>query len=172
KAYASLSTSGEWVEPARHVTYTSVSAPAPQREISNPLANQNGRRAYSRALIDPSVTGDGWYTRNENPPANKNGRGVYSAPSNEPDLTGDGWYTRNDKTPPATYSAPQTAAQHSSAPSHTSTTATPTNSHGPDPAGDRATTSQTANSNRYSSGLEIPATHTKQTPAPHPNRYK
>ncbi|MGH9709270.1 MAG: hypothetical protein ACRD37_01830 [Candidatus Acidiferrales bacterium] len=242
KAYASLTASGEWVEPARRVIYTSVSAPAPQREIANPLANQNGRRAYSHALIDPSVTGDGWYTRNErnsNPLANRSSHGIYSAPSDEPDLTGDGWYTRNEKSPashsatqtthpaysngsPAPYSAPsaanyrnsqpaspnathvtssvpgansaaiasattaptasasaptkaaapQTTTHASPSPAQTTTTATPTNPKSTSPNNGGKITSQTPNSNRYTSGLKIPATHTKQSPAPHPNRYK
>ncbi|HEV2617395.1 MAG TPA: hypothetical protein VGU63_12390 [Candidatus Acidoferrales bacterium] len=253
KAYASLTTSGEWVEPARRVIYTSISAPAPQREIANPLANQNGRRASSHALIDPSVTGDGWYTRNErnsSPPANpfdnKNGRTVYSAASNEPDLTGDGWYTRNEKSP--TYSVPQksylvnsdnsqssnlppvaanhpnpqpappspTAAHistssasassqtagasapnsrtaispaanasvpapagrasqtttHTPAPAHTTTTVAPTNPKSANSTVVRANGARTPNSSRYAPGLEIAATHTKQSPAHHSNRHK
>ncbi|MGH9728259.1 MAG: hypothetical protein ACRD4V_06670 [Candidatus Acidiferrales bacterium] len=255
KAYASLTSSGEWVEPARRVIYTSVSAPAPQREISNPLANQNGRRA-SHALIDPSVTGDGWYTRNErnsNPPANpcnKNGRSVYSAASDEPDLTGDGWYTRNERNSPPTYSepqktyavysdgsqapplppvaancpnpqpappsptaahistsstpvsssqtagtsapnshtassptanasapapagrAPQTTTHTPPAPAHTTTTVAPTNPKSANSTSVRANAAKPANSSRYSPGLKIPATRTKQSPAPHPNRHK
>src|SRR4029077_2020608 len=48
KAYASLTTSGEWVEPARRVIYTSVSSPA--REATNPsprpVANKNAASVY------------------------------------------------------------------------------------------------------------------------------
>ena len=71
KAYASLTTSGEWVEPARRVIYTSVSSPAPQREAANPsphpLPNKNASYAYPQPQSRPSDypsnydPSDGWW---------------------------------------------------------------------------------------------------------------
>ena len=72
KAYASLTTSGEWIEPARRVIYTSVSssrASARSRKsfCSAPLASKNSAHVYPQPQSRPSDypsnydPSDGWW---------------------------------------------------------------------------------------------------------------
>lgn len=179
KAYASLTTSGEWIEPARRVIYTSVSSPAPQREAANSsphsLANKNAPYVYPQPQNTPSNydPSDGWWAYSE---AQTRKAAVLASLSSSPSngKSANHQPQSQDTTPtssantsaPVTARAPQTTTHSSSAPAHSTTTTTP---NAPQQT---KTNSQPVNSNRYTSGFRIPPTHTKQTPAPHSNRHK
>lgn len=196
KAYASLTASGEWIEPARRVIYTSISSPA--REAVNPsphpLANKNAAYIYpqpqSRSSDYPSNydPSDGWWAYSA-AQSRRAGAGsltdaIHSDTSfrparDVPSSPGDGKSADHQPqsqnmtpTSPANTSAPvaarapQTTTHSSPAPAHSTTTTTP----GAPPQ--TKTGPQPANSNRYNSGLNLPPTHTKQTSAPHSNRHK
>ncbi len=182
KAYASLTTSGEWVEPARRVIYTSVSSPAPQRESVNhsprPLANKNAAYVYPQpqpqthpSNYDPS---DGWWAYSDAQARNAAVLASSSSPSNGKPANHEPQTQNANPAPPANTSAPvaarapQTTTHASSTPAHSTTTTTPGAPQQTPPK----TAAQPANSNRYTAGLKIPPTHTKQTSAPHSNRYK
>ena len=188
KACASITASGEWIEPARRVIYTSSSAPAasvpashrpPQRQAShpfaNPYANYDGRSAYSSASDQPDLTGDGWYTRDKRIWPDTDSPYSSSTPSTPASVS----TSRTANTPAATSSASVAAraTQHSSAPSQTTTTAAHSPSQKPTatvsaPPTTRLQSPESRTSNRYTTGLKIPVTHTKQTSAPHSNRHK
>ena len=200
KAYASLTTSGEWIEPARRVIYTSTSSSdASPRAAANPSPhhspNRNVAYAYPQpksypsdypAGYDPS---DGWWAYSAAQSRRRGGAdsltdAIYKAASSRPgsdvaSSPSDGKsadhqpQTQNanpaplaNTSAPVAARAPQTTTHSSSA--HSTTTTTPGAPQQTPPK----TAAQPANSNRYTSGLKIPPTHTKQTPAPHSNRYK
>jgi len=182
KAYASLTTSGEWVEPARRVIYTSVSSPAPQRESANhsprPLANKNAAYVYPQSQSRPSDypsnydPSDGWWAYSDAQARNAAALASSSSPSDgksanhQPQSQNINPTSPANTSAPAAARAPQTTTHNSPAPTHSTTTTTPGAPQ------QTKTTPQPANSNRYSAGLKIPPTHTKQTSAPHSNRYK
>ena len=203
KACASITASGEWIEPARRVIYTSTSAPTasvaasrrpPQRQVShpfaNPYANYDGRSAFWSASDQPDLTGDGWYTRDKRVWPDTDSPYSSSTPSTPARVTPSA--TPASSAPASTSSAPgkppapgatasasvtARATQPSSAPSQTTTTAANGPSHRPAatvsaPPATRPQPPESRTSNRYTAGLKIPATHTKQTSAPHSNRYK
>ena len=201
KAYASLTTSGEWIEPARRVIYTSISSSeASPRAAAHPSpnysSNKNAAYAYPQpksypsdypAGYDPS---DGWWAYSaaqsrcagadsltdaiHKAASSRPGRDVPSSPSD--DKSANHQPQSQDMTPaspantsaPVAARAPQTTTSSSSAPAHPTTTTSPRAPQQTPPK----TAAQPANSNRHNSGLKIPPTHTKQTPAPRSNRYK
>ena len=189
KAYASLTTSGEWIEPARRVIYTSVSSPATQRESANhsphSLANKSAAYVYPQPQpqtypsdYDPS---DGWWAysaaQSRRDASPQPGTYVPSSPSEDksPNHQPPGSQAQNinptspvNTSAPAAARAPQTTTHSSPAPTHSTTTTTPGATQQTPPK----TTAPPSDSNRYNSGLKIPPTHTKQTPAPRSNRYK
>jgi len=196
KAYASLTASGEWVEPARRVIYTSVSSPAREAASYSPhsLVNKSAAYAYPQpksypsdypAGYDPS---DGWWAYSaaqsrragagsltdaiHSTASSRPGRDVPSSPSNG--KSADHQPQSQDITPtsPANTSAPVTARAPQTTTHSSSTSASPTTTTTPNPPQQTKTTPQSGNSNRYNSGFRIPPTHTKQTPAPHSNRHK
>ncbi|HEV2315895.1 MAG TPA: hypothetical protein VGR94_11360 [Candidatus Acidoferrales bacterium] len=219
KAYASLTTSGEWIEPARRVIYTSISSSdASPRAAAHPSpnysSNKNAAYAYPQpkrypsdypAGYDPS---DGWWAYSaaqsrcagadsltdaiHKAASSRPGRDVPSSPSDgesadhQPQSQNMTSASAANTSAPAAARAPQTTTHTSPAPTHPTTTTTRTEkrvviprSHAtrnllsPLPAPQQTkNTPQPANSNRYTSGLKIPPTHTKQTPAPRSNRYK
>ena len=245
KAYASLTASGEWIEPARRVIYTSISSShASPRAAANPSPNHSPSRnaAYADpqpkrypsdypAGYDPS---DGWWAYSaaqsrcagadsltdaiHRAASSRLGRDVPSSPSNGTSANHQPQTQNANPAPPANTSAPvasrapQTTTHSSPVPAHSTTTTTPgapqqtkttpqtaapsahttalpgtrtekrvviPRSHAtrnllsPLPAPQQTkNTPQPPNSNRYNSGLDIPPTHTKQTPAPRSNRYK
>ncbi|HXT72861.1 MAG TPA: hypothetical protein VN785_03325 [Candidatus Angelobacter sp.] len=182
KAYASLTTSGEWVEPARRVIYTSVSSPAPQRESANhslrPLASKSAAYVYPQPQSRPSDypsnydPSDGWWAYSDAQARKASALASSSSPSNgkpanhEPPAQNANPAPPANTSAPVTARAPQTTTHSSSTPAHSTTTTTPGEPQ------QTKTAPQSANSNRYTSGLNLPPTHTKQTPAPHSNRYK
>src|SRR5579872_2956529 len=194
KAYASLSTSGEWIEPARRVIYTSVSSPA--RESANPsphsLANKSAAYVYPQPQpqtynYDPS---DGWWAYEaaqsrraasasltdaiHTAASHRPGRAVPSSASDgksahhQPHSQNITTASPVNTSAPAVARARQTTTHSSPAPMHPTTNTSP---RGPQQTPPK-TASQPANSNRYNSGLKIPSTHTKHTQPPHSNRYK
>lgn len=178
KAYASLTASGEWIEPARRVIYTSISSPA--REVTNPsprsLANKNSAYIYPQTQSRPSDypsnydPSDGWWAYSD--AQARKAAPVSSAPGNGASANHQPQTQNANPTSPANTSAPvaarapQTTTQSSPAPAHSTTNTTP----GASPQ--TKTSPQPANSNRYNSGLSIPPTHTKQKPASSSNRHK
>ena len=185
KAYASLTTSGKWVEPARRVIYTSVSSPAPQRESANhsprPLANKSAAYVYPQPQSRPSDypsnydPSDGWWAYSDAQARNAAALASSSFPSNGKPANHEPQTQNANPAPPANTSAPvaarapQTTTTHSSStPAHPTTTTTPCALQQTPPK----TAARSANPNRHNSGLKIPPTHTKQTPAAHSNRYK
>lgn len=178
KAYASLAASGEWIEPARRVIYTSISSPA--REAVNPsphpLANKNAAYIYpqpqSRSSDYPSNydPSDGWWAYSD--AQARKAAVLASSPGNGTPANHQPQTQNANPAPPANTSAPvvarapQTTTHSSPAPAHSTTTTAP----GAPPQ--TKTGPQPANSNRYNSGLNLPPTHTKQTSAPHSNRHK
>lgn len=201
KAYASLTTSGEWVEPARRVIYTSISSSeASPRATAHPSpnysSNKNAAYAYPQpksypsdypAGYDPS---DGWWAYSaaqsrcagadsltdaiHKAASSRPGTDVPSSPSDgksadhQPQSQNITSASPANTSAPAVARAPQTTTHSSPAPAHSTTTTSPGAPQQTPPK----TVAQPANSNRYTSGLKIPPTHTKQTPAPHSNRYK
>ena len=201
KAYASLTTSGEWIEPARRVIYTSISSSdASPRAAAHPSpnysSNKNAAYAYPQPKLYPSDypsgydPSDGWWAYNI-AQSRRAGAGsltdaIHSAASSRPatDIpsppnngkSANQQPQSQDVTPaspantsaPAAARAPQTTTHNSPAPAHSTTTTSP---RGPQQTPPK-TVAQPANSNRYNSGLKIQPTRTKQTLAPHSNRYK
>jgi hypothetical protein len=177
KAYASLTTSGEWVEPARRVIYTSVSSSPSASANHSPhsLANKNAPYVYPQpqpqtypSNYDPS---DGWWDYSDaqarhaapiSPSSPGNGKSVNHQPQSQ-DINPT---SPANTSAPAAARAPQTTTHNPPAPAHSTTTTSPGAPQ------QTKIAPQQAISNRYNSGLEIPPTHTKQTPAPHSNRYK
>lgn len=201
KAYASLTTSGEWIEPARRVIYTSTSSSdASPRAAANPsphhFPNRSAAYAYPQpknypsdypAGYDPS---DGWWAYSiaqssragsgsltdaiHSAASSRPGTDVASSPSggkstdHQPQSQNITPTSPANASAPAAARAPQTTAHSSPAPAHSTITTTPNAPQQTPPK----TAVQPANSNRYNSGLNLPPTHTKQTPTPHSNRYK
>jgi hypothetical protein len=192
KAYASLTTSGEWIEPARRVIYTSVSSPARESANHSPhsLANKSAAYVYPQPQpqtynYDPS---DGWWAYNaaqsrragsasltdaiHSVASSRPEADVPSSPSNGTSANHPSQAQNANPTSPVNTSAPtaarapQTTTHSSPAPTHSTATTSPGVPQ------QTKITPQHANSNRYTSGLKIPPTHTKQTPASRSNRYK
>ncbi|HEV2223988.1 MAG TPA: hypothetical protein VGR84_13400 [Candidatus Acidoferrales bacterium] len=202
KAYASLTTSGEWIEPARRFIYTSISSSdASPRAAAHPSPNYspNKNAPYTHpqppnypsdypAGYDPS---DGWWAYSaaqsrragsgsltdaiHSAASSRPGRDIPSSPSNgksadhQPQSQNITPTSPANTSAPAASRAPQTTTHGSPAPAHSTTTTTTPRAPQQTPPKAAA---QPANSNRYSSGLKIPPTRTKQTLAPHSNRYK
>ena len=192
KAYASLTSSGEWIEPARRVIYTSVSSPA--RESANPsphsLTNKSAAYVYPQPQpqtynYDPS---DGWWAyeaaQSRRAASASLTDAIHSTASSRPDAdvpssSSNGKSANHqpqsqsiepispaNTSAPVAARAPQTTTHNPPAPAHSTSTIT---RGAPQQA---KITPPPSNSNRYTSGLKIPPTHTKQTPAPRSNRYK
>lgn len=199
KAYASLTVSGEWIEPARRVIYTSVSSSdASPRPAANPSpnysSNKNAACAYPQlksyssdypAGYDPS---DGWWAYSaaqsrragagsltdaiHSTASSRPGRDVPSSPSDGKSADHQPQSQNATPAPPANTSAP-VAARAPQTTTHSSPApahSTTTTTPGAPPQ--TKTGPQPANSNRYNSGLNIPPTHTKQASAPNSNRHK
>ena len=196
EAYASLTPSGEWIEPARRVIYTSISSPA--RESANPsphpLANKNSAYIYPQSQSRPSDyppnydPSDGWWAYSaaqsrragagsltdaiHSAASSRPGRDVPSSPSNGTSVNHQPQSQNATPASPANTStpvaarAPQTTTHSSPAPARSTTTTTPGAPQ------QTKSTPQPAKSNRYNSGLNHPPTHTKQTSAPDSNRHR
>ncbi|MFI5126064.1 MAG: hypothetical protein ACHQJX_04480, partial [Candidatus Acidiferrales bacterium] len=135
KAYASLTTSGEWNEPARRVIYTSVSSSA--REAANhsprPLTNKNAAYVYPQPQTHPSNydPSDGWWAYSDaqareaapvSSPSPSNG----TSANHQPPTQNENPAPPANTSAPVAARAPQTTTHNNSpAPAHSTTTTTP-----------------------------------------------